>query len=94
LNYWFRPGAGDYDLEMPKLRETIKDIFQRLFPEDLPLPVSDEDQAAGVSASTLQEEELTYQQKLTRLFDADLLKKDTPTSQVNLRKLLVRYFWG
>jgi hypothetical protein len=83
-------------LEMPKLRETIKDKFQRLLldPEDLPLPISDEDQAAGVSASTLQEEELNYQQKLTRLFDADLLKKDTPTSQVNLRKLLVRYFWG
>ncbi len=83
-------------MEMPKLRETIKDKFQRLLldPEDLPLPISDEDQAAGVSASTLQEEELNYQQKLTRLFDADLLKKDTPTSQVNLRKLLVRYFWG
>lgn len=91
---------GDEDFEMPQLREAIKDLYQRLFPEDVPPPISS--QAAGGSASiyqaaggsgsgsTDQEVELTYQQRLTKMFDADLKKKGSPgctTSQVNFRYL-------
>jgi hypothetical protein len=85
---------------MPELREAIKDLYQRLFPEDVPPPISSQaaggsasiDQAAGGSGSgsTDQEVELTYQQRLTKMFDADLKKKGSlgsTTSQVNFRYL-------
>jgi hypothetical protein len=92
----YKPGNGDF--EMPKLRDAIKELYQRLFPEDgHPVPdqaaetsVSIDQQAAGGSgsASTVQEEVLTYQQRLTKMFDADLKKKSrqgSTTSQVNFR---------
>jgi len=74
-------------LEMPELQEAIKDLYQRLFPEDVPPPISDhtaEGSGTAVPSTDQEEEELTYQQRLSRMFDADL-KKKCSTSQVNFK---------
>jgi hypothetical protein len=69
----YRPGEGD--LEMPALREVVREVFLRLFPDEgLPgqgqgadLDMEEEDEEDDDPG-----EELSYQQRLAKQFDADL----------------------
>ncbi len=61
---------------MPELREAIRDIYKRLFPEDCqPFTHIGHDETAEVPPPPESEMELTYQEKLKRQLDAILSKK-------------------
>jgi hypothetical protein len=96
ITFFYRPGARD--LEMPALREAIRKLYLRLFPEEVPAVVSEQNEGPEDSEDPddcddppappehIQQPRakmLDYKQQLSKLFDDALLNSLGAQPQVN-----------